>query len=339
MIKKLGFTILLANSLFAFDFADITSAVTDVAQKSIKALAEPGQTTNVDKQCKIMFESYEVNYKSAISIATSHTISNSSTISSYLSKDSDFSKDELQQNIKELTKDLAKNSFWIPIEVEKFYGQLAFNERRKSAEIIEETNRNIRYKRLFKKVNSFLNQYKKSNKDMNFPFDLKVAITTEKNVAEALPFGHLIISQNLLESNNYKTILAHELSHISKRHAAKELQYKLIKSYSSIEDIVKFIKNINDEDYVQNADLSNAMLLVRGFFNYYSNEQELEADACGLKTMVKINKNNKRKYANELIQNINKLSVKTTKIDDILGDSHPSKEIRVKNIKELERTL
>jgi len=144
------------------------------------------------------------------------------------------------------------------------------------------------------------------------------------------------ISQDLMQRKSYKTILAHEISHVTKRHSVKELQYRLVKTHSSITDVIKMVKNINSDDYTKTANVLNAVNIVKTTFDAYSNEQELEADACGLKKMISMDKKKKNNYVNEIIDNINYMTTSES-LDE--KAEHRPKDIRINNIRTLEKSL
>lgn len=336
MFKKVGFSILLSSGLFAFDLGSITSSVTNLAGEGLKMVVsnEDGQKIHVDKECTNMYESYEVNYKAALSVSAKYAVSNSGTITNWMTKNSTTTPEEASKLFKEYAKKVAKESFWIPVEVEKYYGELTLESRKTNNSVILPNTKNPKYKKMYTKINAFLEEYRKSNDIENIPFDIKVLITTNTKSAETTPYGYIYISEDLLKRRSYKTIIAHEISHVSKRHAVKELQFRLVKTYSTVTDAMKLIKDVNSDGYTKTAIGIKALELVNASFDVYSHDQELEADACGLRKMALMNEGRKHIYVNEIINNINYMSQ-----DEIKDSTHPSKVTRIDNIKNLEKSL
>jgi len=77
-------------------------------------------------------------------------------------------------------------------------------------------------------------------------------------------------------------------------------------------------------------------------FEKHTQDQELEADACSLKILTTINEKRKKNYVQQLIKNIDitMQDKQETGDKEIFSFSeHPSKELRIKNIKQLSKKL
>ena len=339
MIKKITFvSVFVTNSLFGFDLGAITNSVVSA---STSIFSKSMNTTEVDKQCKNMFESYEINYGAALKVAALYAVSNSSSILNQFTSSSSMSLEEKSEAFKGFSKEIAKKSFWIPIEVEKLYGELAYKERLQDGNIILKNTKNKKYKKLYEKVDKFMKRYDAAIKDKNYPFDIKVVLVTKEKQAEATPYGYIFLDKNYVENGTFETILTHELSHISKRHVTKELQHRIVSSYTNVTDVMKMIKDMQDiKTYEKVFVVKAAAEYIKKSFDQYSQGQELEADACGLRKIVKIDGSNKNKYIKEIIANINYISQNPVlvKPEDTKKD-HPSAEVRVSNIQELQTSL
>ncbi|RXJ86058.1 M48 family metalloprotease [Arcobacter sp. CECT 8985] len=365
-MKKLFICYLtLINFLFAFDFGSITSSlskgidsasesinsaaksVNSVVKDSISNLNNSTSTTNTDLECKKPIENYNFNYIEALKIASMYYGSKSSKIINFISN-KNTNKEDMAQDIKQLSIQIAKKTIWLPTSSEKIYGKYIFDKRKEKGDVIDKNTKNHKYKNMYKKLEIFTkkyNNYLKKNKYLEnnkFPFNIKIYITSNNNQVEAIPGGYIFISEDYIKENRYKTALAHELTHISKRHTTKELQYRLINGYDSIDEIKNLIKNVQTKEYSTLSKISTALAgkdYILKLFSRYSQSQELEADSCSLKILTDINHKNKNKYIKELVKNID-LTIQNEQEskNEILNmniEEHPDKKKRIANIKSL----
>ncbi|MBE0496628.1 MAG: M48 family metalloprotease [Campylobacterales bacterium] len=298
------------------------------------------QFIGVDHTCKEMYESYDANLESAMGIGI---ILASKKIESFTNKLSGTTtKSTIKESeIKTLARDVAKKSFWIPLNFEKLYGESLIEERLKDGRLINKNTKNKKYIGMYKKLDDFKKKYiaHAIAENAQFPFDVDIYISTEKDTAEAIPYGKVIISENYVANGRYKTILAHELSHVAKRHTTKEMQYRIVSVADSVTDILGIVKNIQSEDAGQFNQFFNA-INVKGKFEKYSQDMELEADACGVRLLGKLYPENKAKHIDEMILNIDRtLQEEDTQNNHYTIQEHPDKNIRIENIKEVAKLI
>lgn len=276
---------------FGFSLESITNSVSDsvgAIGKSIgNSIGSTESTINVDNECKKQFESYDFNWAGIMKTATVYGISNSTNALNFLNENS--KNDIKEDDIKSFAKTIAKNYLWIPLDAEKVIGKLIYDDRvEQNKKIIPVNTKLSQYKVMYKKVNNFVNDYKKylEEKGEKFPYELKVRISSEPKIAESLPYGYIIISKEYIENGLYKVLIPHELTHISKRHVTKEIQFRLVNMYDSTTEILSLIKSMQDKSSMDKLLIGLAgTKVIKNSFETYSHEQELEADACALKTI------------------------------------------------------
>lgn len=355
-MKKIFINLIAVASVsLAFDFNSLSSNVTEgfgtVVSTTVSIFNNDKgvNLTNADLECKNPMNNYNFNYQEALKIAAMYSVSNSSSIMGFISGEKN-NPDQTSSAIKQLALQLAKKTVWIPAETEAIYGQYIFEERKKNNDVILRTTKNKKYSKMYKKIDMFIlkyTNYLKKNKYLEnneYPFNIQVYITSNNNQAEAIPGGYIFISEDYVKENRYGTALAHELTHISKTHLTKELQYRLISGYESVKEITKLINNIQD---TKNTTLSKidtvwgGKNLILQLFSKHSQEQELEADACSLRILTNFDYNHKEKYINELIKNIDLTMQNKDDIKEkiLTVEEHPDKESRILNINVLSKTL
>lgn len=337
-IGTMLFTIGIANA-FELNLSKITDSVSQGITSTTSFMKEDKGVTDigVDNECKKIFENYEMNFSGMIlDITSKYGLSMTKNfIGSFTGQKTEPSEDKFNK----FAEDVAKNYLWIPLDVEKTLGEIYYNDRAKANKVVLRNTKNLKYKNMYTKVDQFISEYieymKKS--DITYPFDIKVYITANNKSAEALPNGQILISEDYIKNGNYKTILAHELSHISKRHSIKKVQYMLLSSYNNAKDGIDFIKNI---DELNNAEKLLNLLSeknIKESFSLYPQHQELEADACALRVINGIVPNKKQYFSQELVKNINESPY--LKENGSLFSDHPDKKTRIDNIYSLEKKI
>jgi Peptidase family M48 len=201
----------------------------------------------------------------------------------------DFQYSNLTPQDKEMLQYLAQTTVWVPPEIESKLGSIFtttgswFGGGPKLSELDELA---------LKAAEERLNKLKAATSD--FPADIKLSVDTTLPDGAFAKFGGVIqISQSFLTSglSNESAadfVLAHELSHIYKRHAVKDMQYKLISSSEGWELGRKVLQRaqrgmavdpIADGIFVIST-VPKLIEFVRSIQLKFGRNQELEADAC-----------------------------------------------------------
>ncbi|MDY0232784.1 MAG: M48 family metalloprotease [Sulfurimonas sp.] len=332
-MKKILLSAILVCSAVAFDF----SSLGGIVKNGASALGMDGEvsTIQVDKECKNLFESYDVNLEGLFMTLGTYGVSNSSKITSFMNKNNSTSTSFSKDDVKKLAENLSKNYLWIPLEIEELYAKKIYDDRLKSGDVILKTTKNKKYKTMYKKLDQFLSKYNNylEQNNLSYPYDIKFHILSTTKKAESLPYGYIFISEDYIENEMYETVLSHELAHVSKRHPTKEIQFRLISTYDNVTDITKMIKQMQSKDTDKKVltALMTPEIIEKGF-EMYAQEQELEADSCGLKTINAFIPNKKTVHTNNFIANIEDSPHYDKKEEDDF-ENHPEKEARISNLK------
>ncbi|MDD3475725.1 MAG: M48 family metalloprotease [Sulfurimonas sp.] len=335
IILSMGLTCILVN---AFDFV---SGITSIASQGMLALGMDGKSSSieVDSECKEPFESYDYNLEGIFQVSTTYGISKSGKILNFINDDKSANK-VISDDFREYTKVIARNFLWIPLEVEKLFGETIYQDRINSGDVVLRTTKNLKYKKMYTKLDDFLIKYNnyigKSNQ--KYPYDIKINILSTQKKAESVPYGYIFISEDYIANGKFETILVHELAHISKRHSTKDIQYRLVTTYDNVTEITELIKNLQDaskaEKFVQG--LSSTMVIKKSF-ELYTQDQEIEADACGLRSINLFIPNKKEIHVKNFIENIN--NVEASKEVNAVFEDHPDKSKRIENINRVSAAL
>jgi hypothetical protein len=117
-----------------------------------------------------------------------------------------------------------------------------------------------------------------------YEFKLFILKNSSHN-AIARPGGFIYLDQGLLEEPTLRPkayfALSHELAHVLQRHETKELQSALIDSVSSVEDLIKMIRNAKANPSAVVAQVK----LRKDLFTRHHIDQELQSDSCGTRVL------------------------------------------------------
>lgn len=177
----------------------------------------------------------------------------------------------------------AKQLNWLPMNVEKLYGERAHRE---------ETNLLGRESRLGKKyypiADGMLKDVQaKVGAPHNYDFQLFIQKTSTHN-ALSRPGGYLYVDQGLLEdpAEHPKAYfaIAHEVAHVLQRHETRELQSMIIDSISYKDELTKVISSAG-----ANPDAVLARVKVgKNVFIRHHIDQELQADSCAARLLSRV---------------------------------------------------
>jgi Zn-dependent protease with chaperone function len=268
-------------------------------------------------------------------------VSNSKQLIGFFNKNNSTEKKLSKEDFKKFAQKISKNYLWIPLHVEKLYAQKIYEDRVNSGDVILKNTKSRKYKKMYAKLDKFLEEYNEflKKENLKYPFDIKIYILATQKKVEALPYGYVFISEDYIEKNSYRTVLAHELSHISKRHTTKEIQYAIVSTYDNISQVTSMIKNMQDNDVEDKVVLGFLTPeIIKRSFEHYAREQEIEADACGFRIMNQLVPNQKETHVNNFIKNINYSEITEDALKEKSKD-HPDRQARIENLKKIEKIL
>lgn len=194
--------------------------------------------------------------------------------------------EEIEKEKEDILEDVrlaAKKANWIPIEMERHYGdQLHLKRLEQEPPVLPETGGfNVRdYAEANLILESLLLQI-----DEEYPYEFKLFLTNDADSnAEAIPGGYIYLSRGALQLGVAELVLGHEIAHVTKRHTTRELQARLIESVDTVEEI----KELLDEKDPESESIAIRLSTLPNRFINYSRQQELQADACGVRMATSI---------------------------------------------------
>lgn len=288
-------TVLLALPMLV-TAAALTACAGDEARKAYANASAPAADSNsrpvdiiavaqkssmvVDQNCPRLVQPYRLTdnavslAKMAAELAMANTLAN---LQAKLNQPAGQKTDVLAT-----AKLAAKQLNWMPMNIERRYSEW----RQKDLELLI-LARNKKSEQLYADADKILADVKAS---INEPhdYDLKIFILKNRTTnAVAYPGGFLFIDQGLLAKEfRAKAVfaVAHETAHILQRHETKELESAVIDAIGMSSDLFKLLggKSIDPE-----AILSLAAG-TKGLFSKHFQDQELQADACATKMVMRI---------------------------------------------------
>lgn len=205
--------------------------------------------------------------------------------------ESDFRYSDLKPEDKKMLAYLARTTVWLPVEVEAklgtvFDGGGSLFKKRPELSPLDQA--------AVDQVNERLTALKGVVTD--FPADVRLSVDKSMPDGASARFGGVIqLSERFLGSVSESPagadfLLAHELSHVYKRHAVKDMQFKLISTEEGWELGRKVLQRaqrgmavdpINDGVFLFTT-VPKLIEFVRSIQLKYGRHQELEADACAV---------------------------------------------------------
>jgi hypothetical protein len=176
----------------------------------------------------------------------------------------------------------ARQLNWLPMPLELQIGQQAHDKKSAAGELLPDDRRGRNaYQTARRMLADVLAQVKEPT-----PYRFAISVTNRSGGnAEAAPGGFLYIDRDLVtrpEKAGLATFaLAHEVSHVLQRHETRELQLRLTDGIDTFEDLSKTLA----------ATLSDPKLLLKRandlkqLYMLHSEEQELQADGCGVRLL------------------------------------------------------
>ncbi len=204
---------------------------------------------------------------------------------------SDFKYDDITPQDRQMLRYLAQTTVWVPVELENTLARSFDRLTRKNGELSELDEEAL--KRMGTRLDLLHQQVK------DFPGNAKLSVNPEIADGAYARFGGLIqLSPRFLAlMDQHPTardlVLAHELSHVYKRHAVKQMQFELLSSREGFELTKKVLARaqlgasvnpLQDGIFVATV-VPQIITFVRGMQLGFSREQELEADACAVEWM------------------------------------------------------
>lgn len=261
------------------------------------ATAEP----LTDKYCDSLAESYEVTTSV---VKAAQAVAPAAGVQILLG-----GKIDTEQTMR----DVSKKYVWIPVQVEQSIGKRLYDEQKAKGIVLERNaiNRN----KYYDKADAAFQAAKQGYKT---PFELQLFIVQRDSVnAEALPGGYVMLDSGAateLSEDALRLNLGHEIAHSAKRHNSKQLQQRMIDIGVAQQMFDKLMKGGNPNDFAKLVGDDNVIKKFGGNFAAYQRDQELQADACSIRQMV-------RAHLDPQKARVEYLSVRTTEVKNSSGST------------------
>jgi Zn-dependent protease with chaperone function len=174
---------------------------------------------------------------------------------------------------------------WMPMSLEKRYGRTIHDQAVSAGDLIERNS--TLGKRLYPKADALLAALLGGVKQEHpYKFELHIRKANEDN-AIALPGGIVYLDAGLFRDANpakARFALAHELSHVLRRHETRIAQARIIDTISltgSTSDLVGVLK---DPSAISAGVLKSATVGHKVFQQHYA-DQELQSDSCAVRVL------------------------------------------------------
>ncbi|MGH8556728.1 MAG: peptidoglycan-binding protein [Methylococcales bacterium] len=295
----------------------------------------------VDCTCKEFVEPFEItsNVEAAANLVYEASVAGAKQWLNNILKDNYKPDIELKE-----VKKAVKNMNWMPLEIEKKYGEIIHEDRSQDADLkfLPKNSPKQSTKSLYEKANKILAQLiSLMPTDQPYEFNVLIYNSLEVN-AEAIPGGTVYLSRGALDEDLAYFVLGHELAHVSKRHTTKAFQSRLIDTVDTVEELKELISDKSELTSLLDRTFALNEILVK-----YSQAQELQSDACAVRMLISLEDveiaSEIPRYTAHLAEKAEKKpdkAPKNTKTVDFLGksyrvgevSSHPAYPERIKNI-------
>ena len=204
---------------------------------------------------------------------------------------SDFRRSELTKEDREMLQYLARTTVWLPVEVESRLGDaFALTSRHPQQEADNELDRGEQQAVIEKRIDQLRGAVP------DFPGRIKLVVNPQMPDGAQARFGGLIeLSTPFLQAisqdpANGDLVLAHELSHVYKRHAIKQMQFQMLSTDEGWDLARKVLQRathgasidpIRDGMFMVTT-VPQLIAFVRSVQLQFTREQEFEADACAV---------------------------------------------------------
>jgi len=177
-------------------------------------------------------------------------------------------------------RDNAKKANWMPVTMEKAYGESLHEAKLElGARLLDRDSKRSQVRAQYEKADALLeNTLSTLPADLPYQFKLLLVDDREPN-AEALPGGFLYVNTGVLDTDYAELVMGHEIAHVLQRHTTRELQAQLVDSVTTVDELRGLIKDGGKPS----VDWAGEVLRLRGAFAQYSQNQELQSDACAVR--------------------------------------------------------
>lgn len=202
---------------------------------------------------------------------------------------SDYKYSDLTPEDRQMLKYIARTTIWVPVEVESALGTAFDMVSSRTGESLTEAEE-VRKQEIQQRLDTLRGAVSDFPGSVKLVFDAKLA-----DGASAKFGGVILVSRRFMETMAEKPagadfVLAHELSHVYKRHAIKHMQFTMISTDEGWDLGKKLLSrgmrgtqtNVIQDGLFMMTTTPKLVEFVRNLQLKFSSEQELEADACSV---------------------------------------------------------
>jgi len=186
---------------------------------------------------------------------------------------------------------LARQKVWVPVSAERKMGEWIDEKVRKEGLVVEPAglprNMRPRYELTKALLDGIIATLPADN-----PYTFTLAITQgDESNASITPGGFIYVTTGMLqdktlERNDIALRLAHEVAHLTRRHALKEIQVKVVDALEITKGLKPLLEFTQEPTRVMET-LFGRLKAAEMMFQRFDEVQELEGDACGTQLLVK----------------------------------------------------
>jgi hypothetical protein len=248
---------------------------------AVSPLFESGHVRNVDKYCDTLEESYEVtdNVLRVISAGGLQALQSW--------QQSGFRRSPIgNRDVNEVVKTVSRDYLWMPVSFEQSLGDALHARQEQTNKILSRKAR--RNRQLYNNADEALNIAAKDYTKL--PYEVRLYVVDGDQInAEALPAGYIYVTRkaaNDLDQGALQLVLGHEMAHIAKRHTSKQIQQRLVDTGLAVEMMERILKNRSMQDLDKVFSGARVIDSFSGVFAKYDQDQELQADACSIRSIL-----------------------------------------------------
>jgi len=260
-------------------------------QPKIEAIPTPSLFATVDKECKKLIvnttvqENIEGMADLGIKLAAYYSVKQITGSLPTNKNSSTLRLSDDKAKIREILWAYSKNYVWLPMSIERLYGEKLSDLRKESGDVMDRED--SRYVTRYSQADQMLRQVTSAIKEKHdYQFEA-ILVRSGQETAEAIPGGKIFISAGLIRrastpvGRDYALfVISHEIAHVLQRHQTKHLQDQIMDTIDLVDLVpkIKALSSGNGAEAIVGALIAGKQLYVKNY-----SDQELQADSCGVK--------------------------------------------------------
>jgi predicted Zn-dependent protease len=186
---------------------------------------------------------------------------------------------------------LARQKVWVPVSAERTMGEWMDQKARREGLMVDPAGLPKNMRPRYELTKSLLDGIVATLPSDN-PYTFTLAITqADESNASITPGGFIYVTTGMLQDktldrNDIALRLAHEVAHLTRRHALKEIQVKVVDALEITRSLKPLLDFAQQPTRVMET-LFGKMKAAEMMFQRFDEVQELEGDACGTQLLVK----------------------------------------------------